>query len=297
MHFRDNRGALAHNESMRALLAVCTTLTCATSAFAQPGSEPARALDRSPDRSPDRSSDSSGEHSKLGKDGLISEVRSFPEGKNKQCCGYPLSEERGFRYTFYWMAEQDRHDDASRWPALPDRVLDFQKIGIERQQLDIYTIEGWYIGTFVESFVRELKMEGSGWLSDGRVINYNGRCRHGVGTCFEELDPDTHPYGRGAHRRPLVPFRSVAVDRRLVPIGETLYVPEFDGMPLPDGSVHDGCLRADDTGGAIKHRLIDFFVAEMKNFMWVNDQMWFDRYFTPHIEAPRCEYLRDRTWP
>ena len=83
------------------------------------------------------------------------------------------------------------------------------------------------------------------------------------------------------------------MDRKLVPIGETLYAPELDGMVLPDGSVHDGCLRADDTGGAIKHRLMDFFVVEIGNFIWVNLAMWFDRYFTPHVEAPRCAYLRD----
>jgi len=115
-----------------------------------------------------------------------------------------------------------------------------------------------------------------------------------VGTCFETLDPDTHPYGRGAGRRPLVPFKSVAIDRRLLPIGETIYIPEFDGLQMPDGSFHDGCVRADDTGGAIKRRLMDFFVVELGNFRWMDDQLWGFRMFTPHIEAPRCEYLRNR---
>lgn len=263
---------------MRVIVAVLLVLMPVTAAYAERGPV-------------------SGDRSKLGKERIAEGVRAWTEGKRKECCGYPLVEERGFRYTFYWMADQGRHDDASRWPGLPARVLDFQKVGIERAPVDIYTREGWLIGTFTESFVRELKMEGSGWFSDGRVVNYNGRCRFGVGTCFEVLDANSYPYGRGAKRRPLVPFRSVAVDRNLVPIGETLYVPEFDGLPLPDGSVHDGCLRADDTGGAIRKRLIDFFVVEMDNFMWVNDHMWFDRYFTPHIESPRCEYLRDETWP
>lgn len=272
--------ASAHTVGVRVSLVLYLVFALSASARAEEGAAPERWA--------------AAATSKLDKDGLSAEPREFAQGKVKECCGYPLVEERGFRYTFYWMAEQDRHDDASRWSALPDSVLDFQKIGIERAPVDIYTREGWYLGTFVESFVRELKMEGSGFLSDGRVVNYNGRCRYGVGTCFEVLDPSDYPFGRGARRRPLVPFRSVAVDRRLVAIGETLYVPEFDGMPLPDGSVHDGCLRADDTGGAIKRKLIDFFVAEMKNFMWVNHHMWFDRYFTPHIEAPRCEYLRDR---
>lgn len=230
--------------------------------------------------------------SKLDKEGVQASPRGYARGVNKLCCGYPLSEERGFKYTFYWMADENRHDDTSRWQALPDRVLDFQGVGLANGHQDVYTQEGFFLGTFTESFVEELKMEGSGWLADGRVVNYAGRCRFGVGTCFEVMDTKRYPYGRGAHRRPLVPWRSVAVDRLLIPIGETLYVPEFDGLPLPDGSVHDGCLRADDTGSAIRRRLIDFFVVELDNFMWVNQHMWFDRYFTPHIEDPRCDYLR-----
>lgn len=212
--------------------------------------------------------------SKLAKEGVEPEDTSYVRGKNKLCCGYPLAEEQGFKYTYYWMADQDWHLD------MFDAV-------------DIYTREGWYIGSFTEDFVKGLNMEGSGWLSDGRVLNYNGRCRYGAGKCFETMDPDTHPFGRGAGRRPLVPWKSVAVDRRLIPIGDTLYAPEFDGMMLPDGSFHDGCWRADDTGGAIKRKLIDLFIAERDNFPWVNEQMWYDRYFTPHVEDPRCDYLLD----
>ena len=46
-----------------------------------------------------------------------------------------------------------------------------------------------------------------------------------------------NPFGRGAKRRNLTPFKSVAVDPRLIPIGEPVYVPELDGLPLPDGSI------------------------------------------------------------
>ena len=231
--------------------------------------------------------------SKLDKEQVKAGARGWHRGKNKLCCGYPLSEERGFKYTFYWMADEHRHSDTHRWSRLSPEVLDIQGVGVDNVLVDLYTRDGQYLSTVIESFANELKMEGSGWLADGRVINYAGRCTMGVGTCFEVLDPSTHPFGRGARRRPLVPFRSVAVDRRLIPIGDTLYAPEFDGLRLPDGTIHDGCLRADDTGGAIRQRLIDFFVLELDHFLWVNQHMSGDRYFTPHIEDPRCEYLRD----
>lgn len=215
-----------------------------------------------------------GDESKLGKEAILVSEKAASSGKNKACCGYPLAEELGFALRFYWLAMQDRHLD----------MFDEQ---------DIYTRGGDLLGTFTEQFLKSLRLEGSGLLSDGRVINYAGSCRYGVGTCYEVLDPETHPYGRGAGRRPLIPFRSVAVDPRLVPIGEPLYIPEFDGMVLPDGTIHDGCVRADDTGGGIKKRKMDFFVVSYDNFRFLLKQLWGVIWVTPHIEDPRCMYLRE----
>jgi 3D (Asp-Asp-Asp) domain-containing protein len=130
-------------------------------------------------------------------------------------------------------------------------------------------------------------------MTDGRVINYTGRCPFGYGTCFEQMDVRDYPFGRGAGNRPLIPFKSVAVDPRVVPIGEPIYIKEFDGMILPDGSIHDGCVRADDTGGGIKKRKMDFFVVTYGNFRFLLDELWGVTWMTPHLEAPRCEYLRD----
>ena len=80
----------------------------------------------------------------------------------------------------------------------------------------------------------------------------------------------------------------------MVPLGEPLYIPEFDGMVLPDGSIHDGCVRADDTGGGIKGRKLDFFVVTYGNFRLLLDGLLGVSWITPEVEAPRCEYLRDR---
>ncbi len=216
--------------------------------------------------------------SKLGKERFSISPKNGRAGKGKVCCGYPLSEELGFALRFYWLAMQG-----------PD-VMD------DPDEIEVYTRQGFYLGTFGQRFVASLRMEGSGWLEDGRVINYAGKCPYGAGTCFEALDESTHPYGRGAGLRPLVPFRSVAVDPRLVPIGEPLYVPELDGILLPDGTIHDGCVRADDTGGGIKYRKMDFFVVSYANFKFLDSELWYVNWITPHIEDPRCEYLRDDDW-
>ena len=213
------------------------------------------------------------ESSKLAKEGVEVPARGFARGKDKTCCGYPLVGEREFALRFYWLAMEERFD-----------VVDLH--------VPIYTRDGFFIGSYPERFVRALLMEGSGLLADGRVINYHGRCRYGVGTCYEPLDEREYPYGRGAGRRPLVPFKSVAVDPRLVPIGEPLYIPEFDGLVMPDGHVHDGCVRADDTGGNIKKRKMDFFVVSYGNFRYLLDALFGVIWITPHIQHPRCEYLR-----
>ena len=93
--------------------------------------------------------------------------------------------------------------------------------------------------------------------------------------------------------RPLIPFKSVAVDTRVIQIGEPLYIPEFDGMRLPDGSIHDGCVRATDTGGGIKGRKMDFFVVTYGNFRFLLEELLGVSWITPHIMSPRCEYMRD----
>ncbi len=193
---------------------------------------------------------------------------------DKGCCGYPLSEPLGFALRFYWLAIEDRY--------FGDPV-----------DTDIYSPDGLPLGSYPYKFVRALHMEGSGLLSDGRVFNYAGKCKFGYGTCFENLDIAEYPFGRGAGKRKLVPFKSVAVDRRLIKLGEPLYFPELDGLPLPDGTIHDGCVRADDVGGNIKERKIDFFVIRWEFFRMLLGNLYGVTYITPHVESPHCQYLRE----
>jgi hypothetical protein len=196
-------------------------------------------------------------------------------GKVKECCGYPIDLPNGFRLTFYWLAYEAEYAN-------------------ENYDTAIYTRDGFFIGRYPSAFVFELKLEGSGILRDGRVINYDGECRYGIGTCFRALDADEFPLGRGVQNRALEPFRSIAVDPRYIPIGAPVYVPEIVGMQLPDGTLHDGCLRADDQGGAIKFHKMDFFVESYFNFKFLAEQMWWHLKATPHLDEPRCEYLRLR---
>lgn len=194
-------------------------------------------------------------------------------GKFKERAGYPLAERGGYSMSCYWLAWESEYAS-------------------EPYDVDIYTRQGFRIGRFPRAYIFELKMEGSGILRDGRVINYDGACSYGIGTCFTQLDPREHPLGQGGQRRVLTPFKSVAVDPRFVPLGTTLYLPELRGLVLPNGTTHDGCVRADDTGGNIRRRELDFFVESYDNYKLLEDRLWNDHHVTPHIEEPRCDYLR-----
>lgn len=72
-------------------------------------------------------------------------------------------------------------------------------------------------------------------------------------------------YGYGANRRLLVPYRTIAVDKTVIPIGSVIYIPEARGqtITLPTGEqvVHDGFFFAADAGSAIRGNHVDVFVG------------------------------------
>ena len=72
----------------------------------------------------------------------------------------------------------------------------------------------------------------------------------------------------------VVAMRTVAVDKNVIPRRTRLYIKETVGLPMPDGSRHDGYWYATDTGGAIKGQKIDLFTGQgrssMKSLMSLN---------------------------
>jgi 3D (Asp-Asp-Asp) domain-containing protein len=141
------------------------------------------------------------------------------------------------------------------------------------------------------AFANAIRLEGTGKLADGRLLNVGGSCScsSGMTTCYIELDQTKYPWGLGVQNRPLVPFRSIAVDRMVIPYGTKVYVPEFDGVQMPNtyGFVHDGCLLAADTGGGINGNHIDFFAAEKKNYQMLDNTLNLND-VTVYVNPPRC---------
>ncbi len=80
--------------------------------------------------------------------------------------------------------------------------------------------------------------------------------------------PSNTPYGEGANGNQLVPYRTIAVDRTLIPMGSVVYIPAARGvsvtLPSGDRAVHDGYFYAGDVGSAIKGNHIDVFLGIAK---------------------------------
>lgn len=73
------------------------------------------------------------------------------------------------------------------------------------------------------------------------------------------------PFGLGVKGFKLVPFRTIAVDPTVVPIGSVLYIEAAKGVKFVNAKgseeIHDGFFFAADVGGAIKGNHIDVFTG------------------------------------
>jgi len=148
----------------------------------------------------------------------------------------------------------------------------------------IRTPSGTTIATTSGRFFAALCMEGSGVLKDGRGVTYvsNQRFNPMPSGCL----------GVTATGRWVVPFHTLAVNKKEFPYGGVYYVPALRGKRMPDGSTHDGYWFAHDTGGAFsgtpKHR-IDMYVSRDE---WV---AWFEKNFVPSFTAIHVWRVDDAT--
>lgn len=127
----------------------------------------------------------------------------------------------------------------------------------------LYGMDGSVIAQVTEQYWRSIRLEGTGRLLDGRVLNFGAWRRlpdGGRDILFREVDPYS-PYGYGYENRPLVPFRSIAVDPEKIPLDSEIYIPAARGLVLPDGAIHNGYFRAVDIGQAIQDLRVDIFVS------------------------------------
>jgi 3D (Asp-Asp-Asp) domain-containing protein len=72
----------------------------------------------------------------------------------------------------------------------------------------------------------------------------------------------------------VVPMRTIAVDKSIIPRRTVIFIKETVGLTMPDGRRHDGYWYASDIGGAIKGQRIDLYTgrnaASMKPMQALN---------------------------
>ena len=72
----------------------------------------------------------------------------------------------------------------------------------------------------------------------------------------------------------VVPMRTIAVDKTVIPRRTVIFIKETVGLKMPDGREHDGYWYATDIGGAIKGQRIDLYTghnaASMKPMQQLN---------------------------
>lgn len=158
------------------------------------------------------------------------------------------------------------------------------------------------IGSVPRSFHDSVCVQGSGTLRTGGTVSFAKRdcacaaeCpRTGQRICFDLLDKSQYPWGRGATGKPITPLLTVAVDSSVIPLGTTVYIPEYDGIArdLAGAARHDGCFLAEDRGLAVKGQHVDVFTGHRDMTQLWNRLVPSNSGVTVVLDSPRCQRAR-----
>jgi len=185
-----------------------------------------------------------------------------------------------FTITFYYVIGEDEvsaksarlaaNDNRNAEDSESDSDGEIELASITQDLVTLYAGGGRCepIAEVSKEFASQLALQGTGKLHDGRMVNIWGACNCRRSPCFKVTQAQWGTAGSG---RSLQPFRTIAVDPKVVKLGSLLYVPLLEGRTMPGrapwgGYVHDGCVVADDTGGHIIGNRIDLFVGRKAYF-------------------------------
>ena len=155
-------------------------------------------------------------------------------------------------------------------PFFRNTYYDFPREGAGAKDSTVFDAACAPIAQVTTAFHDRVCVQGSGRLEGGATVSFAKRgcscaavCpRSGQQICYERLDPARFPSGRGALGTPITPLGTVAVDSRVIPLGTSIFVSAYVGLPRPDGTRHDGCFVAEDRGIKVIGRQIDVFTGD-----------------------------------
>jgi 3D (Asp-Asp-Asp) domain-containing protein len=128
------------------------------------------------------------------------------------------------------------------------------------------------------AFVKALRMEGIAMI-DGQPVIFDG-------VRFMSLNRDLYPWGKDATGRPLEPYRSVAVDSRIIPLHTSLInLLALQGKHNAAGAQLDTWAYPDDRGGRIRGLHLDYFVRTPADARAIGAQLPVVKEFDPTPRA------------
>ena len=192
--------------------------------------------------------------------------------------------------------DEPRGIGGERGELFRNTYYDFPREGTGAKAASIFDAACVEIAKVTQDFHDRVCVQGSGRIEGGATVSFAKRdcacaatCpRTGQKICFERLDPARFPHGRGATGRPITPLRTVAVDTSLIPLGASLFIPEFAGVPRPDGATHDGCFVAEDRGLKVVGRQVDVFTGDPAATARYNTRVPSNQGVHVRVNDPRC---------
>lgn len=201
---------------------------------------------------------------------------------------------RKWRLTQYYVASQKEHPGAQSVPVLrQDGVVlgyanagFFSSLSLEGTGVmgngKLVNVTGIYVPVKAEQYQpvwdyhkKYLSKRSPGYsglvVKDDKVVK---------AFAFKEITQDQIGVGYGFDNGiPRTPHRTLAADLGrtakddprfkgkggLVPVGTDVYIKEMDGLKLPDGTIHDGWCKVNDTGGGIFGAHFDVFIGYQSN--------------------------------
>jgi 3D (Asp-Asp-Asp) domain-containing protein len=169
----------------------------------------------------------------------------------------------------------------------------------EGESLDLMNGACKAIARVPRAFYESVCVQGSGTLKAGGTVSFAKRdcscaaeCpRTGQHICFDLLDKQQFPWGRGATGKGITPLVTVAVDSSIIALGTPLYIPEYDGVArdASGATKHDGCFLAEDRGLAVKGQHVDVFTGHREITQLWNRLVPSNRGVTVVVDSPRCK--------
>ncbi|NUO50931.1 MAG: hypothetical protein HOV80_18920 [Polyangiaceae bacterium] len=179
---------------------------------------------------------------------------------------------------------------------------DFPSEGSGEKKAKVFDAQCKPIASVTQAFHDQVCLQGSGRLASGETISFAMRdctcaaeCpKSNQKICFEKLDAKAFPSGRGASGKAISPLRSIAVDTEVIPLGQVVFIAEYQGLTRPDGTKHDGCFVAEDRGSKVVGKHIDVFTGDPSITKAWNQLVPSNQGVHVEIGAPRCEHLKHR---